>query len=252
MRRLLGLAAAGIVGALALLVVAAPAAHAHVTVGAPAAEAGGYTVLTFRAPTESDTESTVGLHVHLPTDTPLLSVRVKPVPGWSAQLVETELPEPVDGPHGGTVTHAVTEIVWTATDGGLGPQEFGEFSVSVGPLPDVDVLFFPTVQTYSDGREVGWVEQAAAGTEAKLPAPRLEIAPATGDGHGGAAGDAEGDAGHADAAGTGSAGGDAAGAGSAGGDAGGAPVTGLAIAALVAAGLALVVSVVSVLRRPRA
>lgn len=180
--RPLSLVAAGVAAALALVLAGAPAANAHVTVNSPTATAGGYTVLTFRVPTESDTESTVGLHVHLPTDTPLLSVRVKPLAGWSAQLIETELPEPVEGPHGGTVTHAVTEIVWTATGDGLGPDEFGEFEVSVGPLPDVDVLFFPAVQTYSDGREVGWVEQAEEGTEAQLPAPRLEIAPASADG----------------------------------------------------------------------
>lgn len=180
--RPLSLVAAGIAAAFALVLTAAPAAHAHVTVDSPDATAGGYTVLSFRVPTESDTERTVGLQVHLPTDTPLLSVRVKPVAGWSAQLVESELPEPVDGPHGGSVTHAVTEIVWTATGEGLGPDEFGEFEVSVGPLPDVDVLFFPAVQTYSDGREVGWVEQAEAGAEAQLPAPRLEIAATSGDG----------------------------------------------------------------------
>ncbi|MGB4777816.1 YcnI family protein [Microbacterium sp.] len=176
--------AAGVAAALALLLTIAPAAHAHVSVGAPSATAGGYTVLTFRVPTESDTARTVGVDVHLPADTPLLSVRVKPVDGWDARLVETELPEPVEAPHGGTVTHAVTEIVWTATGEGLGPEEFGEFEASVGPLPDVEVLFFPTVQTYSDGTEVSWVEQADEGVEAEHPAPRLEISPASGDEHG--------------------------------------------------------------------
>lgn len=233
---------AGVAAAIALVIAVAPAAQAHVTVGAPAATAGGYTVLTFRVPTESDTAHTVGVHVQLPIDTPLLSVRVKPIAGWSAQLVETELPAPVDAPHGGTVTHAVTEIVWTATGEGLGPEEFGEFEASVGPLPDVDVLFFPTVQTYSDGREVGWVEQAAEGVEAQLPAPRLDVAPASGDEHAHAAPSAEPSASVAAAA-------DGADA-----TADGAPgwTAGVAVAALVGALVALGLSAFGLARsRPR-
>lgn len=62
---------------------AAAAADAHVTVNSPSATQGGYAVLTFRVPTESDTASTTELKVQLPGDHPLASVSVQPHPAWS-------------------------------------------------------------------------------------------------------------------------------------------------------------------------
>ncbi len=51
---------------------------------------------------------------------------------------------------------------------------------SVGPLPsDVDVLVFPTIQTYSDGTEVKWIQQSFTGQpEPDHPAPQLTLASA--------------------------------------------------------------------------
>ena len=96
-------------------------ADAHVTVSAPGAVQGGSdTVITFRVPTESDTASTTGLKVRLPTSTPLLGVLVQPVPGWTVKVIRSKLARPVetdDGP----ITQAVSEIDWTATGGGTRP-----------------------------------------------------------------------------------------------------------------------------------
>src|SRR3712207_2976090 len=82
--------------AAALLLVPASGASAHVRVLPDTTAAGGFAQLTFRVPTESDTASTVGLRVELPTDTPLTSVRTKPVAGWSAVVERGPLPAPVD------------------------------------------------------------------------------------------------------------------------------------------------------------
>lgn len=163
--------------AVGLLAASAGVAAAHVTVSSPDAAAGGYAVVTFRVPTESATASTVGITVSLPTDTPLASVAVEPVPGWTIAAPEKALPKPITTDDG-QVTSAVTEVTWTAaTGGGLAPGEFGQFQLSVGPLPDADQLVFPTVQSYSDGSEVDWVEQAAAGStaEPEHPAPTLAL-----------------------------------------------------------------------------
>lgn len=162
---------------LGLLAVSTGVAAAHVTVSSPDAAPGGYTVLTFRVPTESATASTVGLTVSLPTDTPLASVSVQPIPGWTIAAPEKALPKPITTDDG-SVTSAVTEVTWTAAAGaGLKPGEFGQFLLSVGPLPDAPTLVFPTVQTYSDGSTVEWIEQAAAGStaEPEHPAPTLAL-----------------------------------------------------------------------------
>ena len=176
---------------LGLLAASTGVAAAHVSVSAPDAAPGGYTVLTFRVPTESATASTVGLTVSLPTDTPLASVSVEPVPGWTIAAPEKALPTPITTDDG-QVTSAVTEVTWTAAaGGGLKPGQFGQFLLSVGPLPDVDQLVFPAVQTYSDGSTVEWIEQAAAGStaEPEHPAPTLALsADAATDGQGASAG----------------------------------------------------------------
>jgi uncharacterized protein YcnI len=158
-------------------------AGAHVTVQPPEANQGGYAKLTFRVPNERDATSTVGLRVSFPEDHPFASVSVKPKSGWTAEVVDGPLAEPAEV-HGETVTEAVTEVSWSG--GEIKPGEFDEFEVSVGPLPDdVDVLYFPAIQIYSDGEEVLWSEEPSAdGEEPELPAPELTLLAASGDEHG--------------------------------------------------------------------
>lgn len=171
------LAALGLTAAL----VAGPAAagSAHVAVDASSDTAGDYSVLTFRVPTESDTASTVKVDTHLPTETPFTSVRVLPVEGWSAELVRTDFDTPVQDSHGNTLTSAVTEVIWTATGDGIAPDEFGEFTIQVGPLPDSGTVYFPTVQTYSDGTSAAWSQQAdPSQPEPATPAPLVTVAEA--------------------------------------------------------------------------
>jgi hypothetical protein len=48
--------------------------------------------------------------------------------------------------------------------------------VSMGPLPKVDQVVFKTLQTYSDGEVVRWIEEPATdGTEPEKPAPTLKL-----------------------------------------------------------------------------
>jgi uncharacterized protein YcnI len=127
------------------LVVAAPMAAAHVTVNPGEAPKGGYAALTFRVPTERDDANTTKLEVTFPTDTPIANVRVQPKPGWRYSIERTTLDEPIDN-HGEEVTEVVSKITWTG--GEIGPTEFDEFGVSVGPLPtDVEQILFPSLQT---------------------------------------------------------------------------------------------------------
>jgi uncharacterized protein YcnI len=173
------LAAAGV----AVIALAGPAS-AHVTVNPSSATQGGYAALTFRVPNEQTGVNTTKVEIALPTDTPLASVSVKPVTGWTTVTTEGKLAKPVttdDGP----VTEAVTRITWTATSAAtaIAPGQFQEFEISGGPMPDADKLVFKALQTYSDGKVVRWIQEpVAGGDEPQYPAPTLTLAKASSDG----------------------------------------------------------------------
>ncbi|MFE7174380.1 YcnI family protein [Streptomyces sp. NPDC057616] len=184
---------AGAVTALAAagVLAAAGAASAHVTVH-PDSYAKGATdgVLTFRVPNEEDTARTTKVQVFLPTDHPVLGVLVPPPrDGWTAKVTSTKLKTPVKTDDG-TITDAVSEITWTG--GKIGPGQYEDFDVAFGQLPDSgDQLVFKTLQTYSDGRTVRWIEQPqSGGDEPENPAPVLKLTAKTAGDDGGDAGGA--------------------------------------------------------------
>ena len=168
------------VGAVGLVLVAAPG-WAHVTVDPDTATQGGYAVLSLRVPTESDSASTTKVQVFLPQDHPLASVSVRPHPGWQAKVVTRKLATPLTTDDG-QVTQGVYSITWTS-DGpqdALKPGQYDDFDISVGPLPDVSTLSFKTLQTYSDGTVVRWIDPPAASgqPEPEHPTPTLTLLPA--------------------------------------------------------------------------
>ena len=173
------LRAGAIVAASALVVIgAASSASAHVTVSSPDAKPGGYAKLVFRVPTESDNTSTTKLVVSLPKDHPFAHVGAQVKDGWKVEKKEEKLPATVKVGDV-TLTKAITTVTWTSTAAGIPPNDFDEFSLSVGKLPEgVDALSFPADQTYSDGEVVKWADVAKDGAEAEHPAPTLKLAAA--------------------------------------------------------------------------
>jgi uncharacterized protein len=168
----------------ALLALGALPASAHVTVAATgAASPGSYAQLAFRVPTEKDNASTTAVQVFLPADQPLASVSVQPHPGWTTEIHKKALAQPLqtdDGP----VSEVVSDVVFTAQSPAtaIAPQQFDEFSLLVGPLPNAPSLAFPANQTYSDGSVVAWNQAAAPGApEPEHPSPTLTIGPAGSD-----------------------------------------------------------------------
>lgn len=173
------LAAATAVAAVAVIAGALPAS-AHVEVTSPDAEPGGFAKLVFSVPNETTDADTTEITVHIPTDTPLASVSTKPLADWTITTKQTKLDQPATV-EGATITKAVTSITWLADKGkGLAPGQFGEFELSVGPLPeDTQSLSFPTTQTYSNGDVVQWNQPVKPGTpeaqEPESPAPTLAL-----------------------------------------------------------------------------
>jgi periplasmic copper chaperone A len=176
MKRLAPLIAAALA---ALLALAGPA-WAHVTITAPGATRGGSDQeITFRVPVEKNAR-TVGLTIELPTDTPIASVLVAPMPGWTHTEKTSKLAKPIVTDDG-DITSAVSQITWNAAPGsGLAPGEFGAFTIIAGQLPDAPSLTFKALQTYSDGSVVRWIQVAAPGStsEPEDPAPVLQLSAA--------------------------------------------------------------------------
>ena len=179
-RSMIRLLAVGSVAAAAIGLTALPAL-AHVTVSSPGATQGGFGVLTFRMPNETDNANATELKVQLPADQPLASVSVKPQPGWSYTVTRAKLSQPITDDDGNQVTDYPSVVDWKATAGGIKPGEYNEFQLSVGPLPKADSMTFKALQTYSNGETVSWIDVPAAGSsdEPEHPAPTLKLASAS-------------------------------------------------------------------------
>jgi uncharacterized protein YcnI len=182
-RRLARLGVVVTAAGLAVLIGGGPAsAHVTARVIGETAKQGGFTKITFRVPNEDNAAGTVKLEVRIPPETPIPSLRTKPVPGWTAQVTKAKLDKPVKM-HDSEVSEAVSTITWTANPGvRINPGEFAEFEVSGGPLPDnTDKLVMPAIQTYDGGKAaVQWdaPPPEPGKEEPEHPAPVLELAKA--------------------------------------------------------------------------
>lgn len=193
MRKHVGAALVGIAVSAVSVAMAAPAS-AHVVVSGTDATQGGYGVLTFRVPSESDTASTTDVTITLPDDHPIVSVNTQPKQGWTVSVTKKKLATPQKDDDGNAITDYVSTIEWKADNpqAAIPPNQFDMFNVSAGPLPKESMIYLPTVQTYSDGSEVRWDERAAAGQpEPEHRAPMLMLSDSeNASGHTAAAGNA--------------------------------------------------------------
>src|SRR3954462_16033106 len=137
----------------AAALVAVPAAWAHVTVNPNTAAAGSFARFDLRVPNEEADADTTKISVQLPEG--LNSTSFQPKPGWTRTVTKVKLATPIqsdDGP----VTERIATVTWSG--GTIAPGEFDEFGFT-GQVPDKagEVLVFPAVQTYSDGKVVRWI-----------------------------------------------------------------------------------------------
>jgi uncharacterized protein YcnI len=161
-------------------------ALAHITITPGSAPPGSATVLTFHVPNEEATAYTTRVDMRVPTDHPIAQLLVKPVPGWTISVRTITLAKPLVTDDG-QFTQAVSEVIWSG--GRILPGQFQDFSVSADPLPQgVSQLTFKTIQTYSNGDVVRWIDVPVPGQpEPDHPAPQLTLT----TGNGGAGGTAD-------------------------------------------------------------
>jgi periplasmic copper chaperone A len=155
--------------ALAALVMA-PAADAHVTLNPPEWEAGGFARFALRVPTERDDASTTEITVQFPEN--VTSASFMPAPGWRRTVEMAELDESIEEEGEEPITERIASVTWSG--GEIRPGEFMEFGVSFQVPEDADELLFPSLQTYSSGEVVRWIDPDP---EAESPAPRVTVLP---------------------------------------------------------------------------
>ncbi|MFC4769295.1 YcnI family protein [Effusibacillus consociatus] len=134
-------------------------ASAHVTVWPKESQADSYQRYTVRVPVEKDLNTT---KVRLEFPQGVKVSTVMPVPGWNYEFEKDS-----EG--------RFTAITWTATDGGIKPNEFMEFGISGKNPKEPGNLAWKAYQTYADGSVVEWTGEP----ESKTPAPVVTLKEAT-------------------------------------------------------------------------
>lgn len=163
--------------ALPVLLLAAAAADAHVSLHPNTIPAGAFATVNVRVPGEQSGAHVTRVDTLFPPG--FISVDYENVPGWSTQVIYQKLATPVPS-DSGPIDTEVSQIIWT-WQGPLGRvdnNEFIQFPLSVA-IPASDTgrsLAFKTVQTYSNGQVVHWIGPPSADT----PSPTINITRAGG------------------------------------------------------------------------
>jgi periplasmic copper chaperone A len=151
----------------------APAsAQAHISLHPNTIPAGAFATLDVRVPGEQEGAYVTRVDVLFPND--FTGVDYENVPGWSTKVIEAKLATPItEG--GETINTEVSQIIWTWT-GPLGKVNNNQFinlplSLAIPEGAAGRALEFRTVQTYSNGHVVHWIDPSLT---AEHPSPRAK------------------------------------------------------------------------------
>lgn len=215
------------------MLAAAPAALGHISIHPNTVPARASAILLVRVPGEETGAHVTKVDMQVPAG--FTEIETQPVAGWSAQVIKEKVNPPIQTDEG-PVSEQVSQVLWT-WQGPLGRVEvsqFMQFPIATA-IPAADkgkALEFKTVETYSNGKAVHWIESAL---DAEHPSPRINVTAA-----GGALQDVAGkEAGPEAQAPSGSAGSPGTAQGSSGSSGGGAS-KGLGVTALILGALGLV------------
>lgn len=127
-------------------------AEAHVTVWPKQSTTGAWEKYTVRVPSEKNVNTTK-VRLEFPQGVQVESVM--PVPGWNYQFEKGKDGKPI-------------AIVWTATSGGIKPNEFMEFSFVAENPKNEGSIAWRAEQTYADGSVVNWTGAPDSDTPASV------------------------------------------------------------------------------------
>jgi periplasmic copper chaperone A len=164
-------AAATVVACAALL---APAtAQAHISLHPNTIPAGAFATLDVRVPGEQEGAYVTKVNTRFPPG--FTGVDYENVAGWTVKVIETKLATPIKE-DGETIDTQISQIVWTWTgpQGRVNNGQFITFPLSLAIPENVTgkALEFRTVQTYSNGQVVHWIEPSLT---AEHPSPRINV-----------------------------------------------------------------------------
>jgi len=149
------------------------AAAAHVSIHPNEVPAGAFATLDVRVPGEQQGAHITQVDMLFPPG--FVGVDYQPVPGWSVKIAESPLAKPLTE-DGETIDSQVAQVTWTWSGPG-GRIEDGQFvdlplSVAIPRSASGHSLVFKTVQHYSDGHTVRWIDP---GLEEEHPSPRILV-----------------------------------------------------------------------------
>lgn len=130
-------------------------ADAHVTLNPDTSEPGSYEKYDVRVPVEKDAHTT---KIELKVPKGLSVVGIEPTP-----LFDHKLKKDKNG--------NITKITWTATDKGIGPNEFVDLPIQVANPEKEGSFKWDAYQTYDDGETVKWIGD----DKAEKPAPVTKV-----------------------------------------------------------------------------
>ena len=158
---------------LAGALIAPASAQAHISLHPNTIPAGAFVTVDVRVPGEQEGAYVTKVDVLFPPG--FTGVDYENVPGWSTNVIETKLATPIkEG--GETIDPEVSQIAWSWT-GPLGKVSNGQFinfplSLAIPENATGRALEFRTVQTYSNGQIVHWIEPSLT---AEHPSPRINV-----------------------------------------------------------------------------
>jgi uncharacterized protein YcnI len=158
--------------AMALGLLCAGPASAHVSLENQQAPANSIYRATFRVPHGCEAAPTTRFIVRLPEG--VTQARPMPKPGWTLRITYRG-----DAPSGHGAIADASEIVWEG--GSLPNEQYDEFVIRLR-LPDRpgELLYIPAVQECEGGGTAAWVEIPQPGTRVtnyRHPAPALRLLP---------------------------------------------------------------------------
>ena len=130
-----------IVSMIAMMVLFAGVANAHVTVQPEETWQGKYEVFTVRVPSENEEAPTTKVEVIIPDEVNI--TRFEPKPGWTYEVQKND-------------TGKITGVTWTTEGEGLSPTEFADFTMQGRVDDEAMELVWKAYQTYKDGSVVDW------------------------------------------------------------------------------------------------
>jgi periplasmic copper chaperone A len=149
------------------------AAQAHISLHPNTVPAGAFATLQVRVPGEQEGAHVTKVDVLFPPG--FTSVGYENVSGWSAKVVTQKVSPPIQTAEG-PVSEEVAHVIWTWSGplGTVNNNQFIQFPISVAIPRNLSgqALLFKTLQSYSNGQLVHWIDPSLS---AEHPSPRINV-----------------------------------------------------------------------------